>query len=187
LSTADDEWSLTIFGTETMPARQVDVGSAVVRIGGTHSIVAGGTPRYGDVDGDGREDMTLALTDWSVTAEASGGEAVYARWLALGRGYQAEVRSRSVTDVPEGALRPLEARVWPNPGARKASIDYTLPGSGRVRLRIFDLAGREVATLVQSLQTMGRHRADFSGRPGLYLYRLDWENSSRSGKFTVLE
>ncbi len=75
------------------------------------------------------------------------------------------------------------AQNYPNPFAATTHIVFELPfgEGGTVRLSVFDLQGRTVATLMQRPLPPGRHevvwdgRAD-DGRPlasGLYLYRLE--------------
>jgi glucose/arabinose dehydrogenase len=64
---------------------------------------------------------------------------------------------------------------YPNPFNPGTSIGYRTPGSGRVTLRVFDILGREVATLVDAVQGGGDHTATFSGAgiaSGVYVYRL---------------
>ncbi len=72
------------------------------------------------------------------------------------------------------------AQNYPNPFNSTTEIRYALPAPGHVSLDVFDLLGRHVATLVDGVQTAGRHTASFStaGENGLdltsgvYFYRL---------------
>ena len=55
-------------------------------------------------------------------------------------------------------------------------IKYYLPVNGRVSLKIFDLLGRDVATLVNRRQPAGEYEAEFDGcglSSGVYFCRLD--------------
>jgi hypothetical protein len=67
---------------------------------------------------------------------------------------------------------------FPNPFNGGTTIRYRLPaggGSGRVTLAVFDLLGRQVATLVDAEQEAGEHRVRFDPSwlaSGLYLYRI---------------
>ncbi len=64
---------------------------------------------------------------------------------------------------------------YPNPFNPETTIRYALPRAGMVRLAVYDLLGREVATLVDELQPAGRHAARFHGddlQSGVYAYRL---------------
>ena len=70
--------------------------------------------------------------------------------------------------------------VRPNPTAGSGTIEYSLPHEALVRVRVFDIAGREVARLVDGLQPAGRHVAKWgeaSGgvrpRAGIYLVRFE--------------
>ncbi len=60
-------------------------------------------------------------------------------------------------------------------------IGYRTPDAGRVTLRVFDILGREVATLIDALQEGGNHSASFSGAAlasGMYVYRLTTPSGS---------
>jgi beta-1,2-mannobiose phosphorylase / 1,2-beta-oligomannan phosphorylase len=73
----------------------------------------------------------------------------------------------------------------PNPFSGSTALDFELPQSCRVSLRVYDLAGREVATLVNEQRGAGRYRAvwNASGRgSGVYVSRLEagpWSASRR--------
>ena len=67
------------------------------------------------------------------------------------------------------------AQNYPNPFNPSTEIVYYLDESGPVRLEVFDVAGRLVGTLVDSVLPQGEHRARFDagGLPtGTYVYRL---------------
>ena len=54
-------------------------------------------------------------------------------------------------------------------------IAYTLPNPGKVTLKVFDILGRELATLVDGVQLKGLHTVTFDGSmlsSGVYLCRL---------------
>ncbi len=83
-----------------------------------------------------------------------------------------------VEDIPAAfALAPNR----PNPFNPRTTISFALPQAGHANLRILDLRGRLVRTLVTEDLPAGRHAriwdgTDTSGRPvasGVYLYRLD--------------
>jgi hypothetical protein len=77
---------------------------------------------------------------------------------------------------------------YPNPFNPSTNIGYTIAstkeqvagsakqvGMERVRLVVYDLLGREVAVLVDGIQTPGEHRIMFDARrlaSGMYFYRL---------------
>lgn len=71
---------------------------------------------------------------------------------------------------------------FPNPFAGTTTIRYYLEHDGIVRLRVYDLAGREVATLADTFQEGGRwYLVPFSAdglASGTYFYRLQVEGFS---------
>lgn len=112
-------------------------------------------------------------------------------WSPAGRPAATEMspdRPRAAMGDAVEVTRVLQAHVSPNPGRKLATVMYALPGSGHVRLRIFDITGRELASLVNCWQSAGTHEASFSGGPRsqLYFYRLEWEGRSASGKFALV-
>ena len=64
---------------------------------------------------------------------------------------------------------------FPNPADHEATIAFELPRGADVSLRIYDVAGREVAVLVDGRESGGRHQVPVSTRslaPGTYRYVL---------------
>ncbi|MBI4810385.1 MAG: T9SS type A sorting domain-containing protein [Ignavibacteriales bacterium] len=65
---------------------------------------------------------------------------------------------------------------YPNPFNPMTTIDYDLPKVSTVLLRIFDVLGREITTLVNKEQVAGKYSVPFDAShlaSGLYFYRLD--------------
>jgi CubicO group peptidase (beta-lactamase class C family) len=65
--------------------------------------------------------------------------------------------------------------VFPNPFNSSAQISYSLPKNAFVRLRIFDLLGREIVTLVNQKQPSGNYTVKFDASKlssGIYFCRL---------------
>jgi len=71
--------------------------------------------------------------------------------------------------------------VWPNPVRDQAALRFDLPQAGRVRVRIFDVAGRQVREVVHRDATVGRFTVHWDGRDdrgrlvaaGVYVARLE--------------
>lgn len=64
---------------------------------------------------------------------------------------------------------------YPNPFNPATVIQYQIPVSGYINLKVYDALGREVATLVDGYKDTGRYEAQFSGShlaSGLYIARL---------------
>jgi hypothetical protein len=72
---------------------------------------------------------------------------------------------------------------YPNPFNPVTIIKYQLPEAGNVTLKVYDILGSEVATLVDDFQNGGRYQVNFdasSFASGVYIYRLNVNDPSTS-------
>jgi hypothetical protein len=79
---------------------------------------------------------------------------------------------------------------YPNPFNPTTQIQYALPKSGRATLKIYDMAGREVATLVDQYQTAGEFTVTFNATQlatGVYFYRLNAGDYNEVKRMTLLK
>jgi hypothetical protein len=79
---------------------------------------------------------------------------------------------------------------YPNPFNPATTINYQLPRSGYVKLKIFDLLGRDVATLVDGPQNAGRYSTTWNARnnpSGVYFYRLTADSYTMTKKLMLLK
>lgn len=79
---------------------------------------------------------------------------------------------------------------YPNPFNPTTTIRYQLPVAGQVSLKIYDLLGREVATLVNEYQPAGTHEVNFLGRDlpsGMYIYRLQGKSINLVKKMMLMK
>jgi hypothetical protein len=79
---------------------------------------------------------------------------------------------------------------YPNPFNPSTVIRYDLPAQSHVRLDVYDLTGRRVATIVDGQMPAGRHDAlwNASGMAsGMYIYRLETTGHVATGRMTLLK
>ena len=79
---------------------------------------------------------------------------------------------------------------YPNPFNPTTSITYELPKASDVSLKVFDMLGREVATLVNERQERGRYSATFNANTlssGIYFYRLQAGNFVQTKKMMLVK
>ena len=79
---------------------------------------------------------------------------------------------------------------YPNPFNPSTSINYSIPIGGIVKLKVFDVLGREVATLVNTQQKTGNHKIEFNASKfasGIYFYTLQINDFISTKKMVLLK
>jgi hypothetical protein len=77
----------------------------------------------------------------------------------------------------------------PNPFNPQTTISYRLSQENHVTLKVYDMLGREVITLVDERQAAGKHSTSFNASSlasGIYWYRLQIGSFSENKKFTLI-
>jgi hypothetical protein len=80
--------------------------------------------------------------------------------------------------------------VFPNPFNTTTQIEFTLPTTQRVSLRLYDVLGREVAVMMNEIQTAGKHRLAFDAAglaSGVYWCRLEAGGMIQTRKIVLLK
>ncbi len=78
---------------------------------------------------------------------------------------------------------------YPNPFNPATKIDYQLPEVSRVSIKIYDLSGKEVSSLISEQRSAGYYTANFNASnfsSGIYFYVMNAEGISGS-KFTSVK
>lgn len=81
---------------------------------------------------------------------------------------------------------------YPNPFNPETEIRYFISKAGNVKLKVFDLVGKEVAVLVDSYKQAGVHKIrfsinDYNLSSGIYLYTLNTDIYSQTKKMILLK
>src|SRR3990172_7410908 len=79
---------------------------------------------------------------------------------------------------------------YPNPFNPSTNIEYSIPEASYVQLKVYDILGNEVATLVNEEQSAGTYRADFTAvnlASGFYVAQLRAGDFSKTIKMSLMK
>ena len=79
---------------------------------------------------------------------------------------------------------------YPNPFNPSTEIIYTLAKSGNITLKVYNLLGSEVATLVNGFMESGKHSAKFNAKDftsGVYFYTIKADNFTSTRKMMLMK
>ena len=123
--------------------------------------------------------------------QVSGSHDVYLKFLGTGTDQLFRInwfRFLSVHDTPTSVDFQTQNEIphtyalkqnYPNPFNPSTNIEFEIPVSGSVTLKVFDLLGKEVATLVNEHKTPGSYEVSFDASKlssGVYFYALRSRN-----------
>ena len=92
------------------------------------------------------------------------------------------IKDTDAASVDEGIF---EIKVYspsqnhPNPFNPSTTINYQLPQSGFVTLKVYDILGKEVAKLIDEFKNAGSYKVTFDAShipSGIYIYRISAGN-----------
>jgi hypothetical protein len=79
---------------------------------------------------------------------------------------------------------------YPNPFNPSTTIEFDLPKKAEVTLKVFNILGEEVATLVSDRLSAGSYSYEWNASKiasGLYLYRIEAEKYVETRKMILLK
>jgi len=97
-----------------------------------------------------------------------------------------EVTNSFQTEIPQSYFL---AQNYPNPFNPSTTIEFALPKSSFVTLKVYNLLGEEVATLVAEQRGAGIHKLNWDVRElasGVYLYRLEAGEFEQTKKLILM-
>ncbi|HKJ30832.1 MAG TPA: LamG-like jellyroll fold domain-containing protein [Balneolales bacterium] len=103
------------------------------------------------------------------------------------------ISTHSLTAVQKQATVPGTVRLlqnYPNPFNPTTRIAFDVPKKSEVSLKVYDMLGRKVATLVNQDKAAGHYTLNFDARhlsSGVYIYRLQEGNKVISKKMTLIK
>jgi Secretion system C-terminal sorting domain len=79
---------------------------------------------------------------------------------------------------------------YPNPFNPSTKINYDLPFDSKVSIKVFDMSGKEVATLVNDTKTAGYYSINFNASnfgSGVYFYTITADNFTSTKKMMLVK
>ncbi|MFZ1289660.1 MAG: YCF48-related protein [Melioribacteraceae bacterium] len=79
---------------------------------------------------------------------------------------------------------------YPNPFNPGTTIEYSIPQKSQVTIKVYDLLGREITTLINEEKPAGNYFVKFDGgslTSGVYFYRLQSNSFSQTRKLLLLK
>jgi len=79
---------------------------------------------------------------------------------------------------------------YPNPFNPSTQINYNLPVDGKVSLRLFDMSGKEISTIVNEVKTAGYYSVSFNAGnlpSGVYFYSIEANDFSAVKKMMLVK
>jgi hypothetical protein len=79
---------------------------------------------------------------------------------------------------------------FPNPFNPTTTIRFVIPTAGKVLLKVYDVTGRDIATLVDADLPAGTHQREFDGSAlasGMYIYKLTAGEKTEQRKLLMMK
>jgi hypothetical protein len=145
------------------------------------------------------EDSTISATNmeigplinntvyyWRVLAKNSNGNSMWSPVWSFITGTNTLIE-KTDTEIPTGFYL---GNSIPNPFYQSTSIVYSIPLKAKVTIVLFDNLGREMATLVNEEQSVGKHEIKVNGNKlpgGIYFYRMQVGAYSETRRIVLIK
>ncbi|MDP1676032.1 MAG: T9SS type A sorting domain-containing protein [Bacteroidota bacterium] len=154
--------------------------------------------------GNGGKDTFIVRTGAQLRTLMAGADTLILKWTVKAKGKEATLVSNVdtvsvklvkglITGVESTELLPLVFSLeqnYPNPFNPTTTIMYSIPAESRVTLKIYNMLGQEVATLVNETMVAGRYTASFNASnlaSGAYIYRIEAGSFVSNKKMILLK
>jgi hypothetical protein len=148
-----------------------------MRIGGYSGVFS---PFFADFTGDGKGDLVAV---GMLPPSGIGSTLMFIRGLTTGP----TSVSPNESEIPTGFR--LEQN-YPNPFNPSTTITYRVTKAGQVLLRVFNVIGKEVATLANGMRAVGQYDVKFDAMSlpsGVYFYRLESGDLTETRRMVLLK
>ena len=115
------------------------------------------------------------------------------KWLGYSNGYVVKYMGDDITDVKKDEQDiPVHYNLllnYPNPFNPSTIISYQIPERGLVKLKVYDVLGNEIVSIVNEEKAAGQYQVEFNSEnlsSGIYIYRMQVNNYIESKKMILL-
>jgi len=103
-------------------------------------------------------------------------------------------KSLAITDIKDNKISEVKEfkllQNYPNPFNPSTTINYSVPKTSFVTLKVYDVLGREVETLVNGEKSQGNYKIEFNASrlaSGMYIYRMQAGSFVESKKLILMK
>ncbi len=153
----------------------------VAYIGGTDNCYGGMIAPVGDVNGDGVNDFAVGTTTLGTTC-------MDGYFVIISGDTTGLTEIKSGHKITGFGYKLYEA--YPNPFNPGTTISYELGETGRVTLKVYDILGREVQTLVDEIKNAGKYEAAFNAcnlPSGMYFCTIETGSYLETKKMLLIK
>jgi hypothetical protein len=103
------------------------------------------------------------------------------------------LKNTTIVTEAEDFYQPLTFSLeqnYPNPFNPSTTIEYTIPESGVVTLKVYNVLGKEVAALVNGRNDAGKHKIEFDAsllNSGVYFYKIESGSFVETKKMVLIK
>ena len=177
-------YSLTV--TDNQGATGTATGQITVGTSGGNLVLV--NPSSGIIASGGSQTITLTLNAQTLNEGSYTGQVSITT-----NGGNITIPIDYLVDVEKLSSVPKEfilSQNYPNPFNPTTVIEFSLPQTSNVSLKIYDVLGREVKELLNDKKTSGTYMVNFDAgnlSSGLYFYKLDTDNFSKVRKMLLVK
>ena len=191
-----------MFGDESGNTYMYDMqGNAYNNFPISYNFALKGSPTVVDTDNDGDLELMIGSTQTLTSIDVKESGSVEGLWSTHRANMQrngyfvSDTDALEITDYIEEYQFALY-NAYPNPFNPSTTIKFEVPNMMNISLKIYDISGRLVKTLVNDVKEPGAHLAVWDGTDnynnvvsnGLYIYKLISEDyNSLSGKMILIK